>query len=248
MSHGGGSLKSRPWDAIRSAIDSPNWVGNVLWLTLAVLLGSVFVGQIALFGYGSELIRRRAGLPGSPTVDVNSERIGDYVSAGIWPFLVQFVLQIAIGMIVVIPAFILVMLGMGLGAAAFGEEGAGVGLFFMMPIIILLSLCASIASIPFVINAMVCQDFQNAFDFGWAMGFLKIMFTEILISGVVFMLLSMCVGIIGMLMLCVGYLPALGIINGGAMNMLAQWYEIYLDRGGVPAQPPAGSVVEATII
>ena len=49
--------------AMKSVVDSPNWPSNLLWLTIAVLLQSVVVGQIFIFGYGAELIRERAGFP-----------------------------------------------------------------------------------------------------------------------------------------------------------------------------------------
>ena len=76
------------------------------------------------------------------------------------------------------------------------------------------------------------------------------MFWEILGSGIVFAILTIGVAMLGMLLFCVGYLPAIGVIMGAGMNMLAQWYEVFLSRGGEPIPPatPSEPIVDATIV
>lgn len=241
-------LKSSPLRALRSVFETPNWPTNLLWLTIAMLLNGLFIGQIGLFGYGAELLEKRAGRPGMPTLDIDSGRLGDYIGKGIWPFVVNFLIQIAFGLVIAIPIGVLVLVGIAAGSAAGGDSGAALSLIVVVPLVLLLSIGTAVFSVPFLINAMVCQDFQKSFDFGWAIGFVKIMFWEIVISAIVYYLLSLGVVLIGMLMLCLGYIPALGVVAGGAMHMLAQWYEVYLSRGGVPATPPAASVIDASIV
>lgn len=77
------SFRSSATDAFKAIIETPNWVGNLLWLTIAGVASSIFVGQIAAFGYGAELLRRRAGRPDMPNHDIDSDRLGDYLSQGI---------------------------------------------------------------------------------------------------------------------------------------------------------------------
>lgn len=239
------ALKSRPMDAIRSVIDSPNWGANVLWLSLGVLLQSVFIGQIGIFGWGSEVIQDRAGLPGRRTHDVNPDRIGDYIQQGIWPFIVSFVLQLLLSILMLVPFGIMFI---GVAIAAAGNEAAGaLGMIVLVPLVIALSLVMGIIMIPFIINAMICQDFSKAFDLNWARHFVSIMFWDILKSGFVYYCLSLCVFFAGCLVLCVGAIPAQAIVTGGAMHLLSQWYEIFLQRGGRPIEPADGPIVEAEI-
>lgn len=241
-------FRSSPMTALRSTIDSPNWLQNVLWLSIAVLLNSVFIGQIAIFGYGAELLHRRGGHPDGPKVDVDSDRIGDYISKGIWPFVVHFLVQIVVGIVVLIPIVLLVALGMGMGAMLGGEEAMGVSVILMIPFIFALAIGSAVFSVPFLINAMICQDFQRSLDLGWALGFTKLMFWEMITSAIVYWLLSIVVIFIGFLFLCVGYIPATGIVAGGAMHLLSQWYEVYLSKGGVPINPPENDVIDASIV
>lgn len=238
--------KTRPMDAIRSVIDSPDWGTNVLWLSLGVLLQGVFIGHIAVLGWGSELIQNRTGLPGRPTHDVNPDRIGDYVQQGIWPFLVAFVLQMILSLLMFIPLGIMFF---GVLIASAGNEAAGgLGMIILFPLVVVLSLLMCVAIVPFIINAMICQDFKKAFDIAWARHFVSIMFWEIVVSGFIYYCLSFCVSIAGLLLFCVGIIPAQAIINGGAMHMLSQWYEIFLERGGRPIEPAGGPIIQADIV
>lgn len=240
-------FKSSPVQAIRSVISSPNWGNNVLWLSIASLTSGFFVGQIGLFGYGTDLLKARAGRPENPKPDIDSNRLGDYISMGIWPFLVQFVAQMVASFVIMIPLMIVVFLFIGVGAAAGGDAGAALAPLLMVPAMMLLTLLVNIITVPFITRAMVTQDFVKAFDFGWAMNYVKIMFSEIAISGFIFGLLAALIGLAGMAFFCVGYIPAIGIVMGAMMHLIAQWYEIYLSRGGEPAPEPE-SVVDATMV
>ncbi|MCA9131161.1 MAG: hypothetical protein KDB22_28955 [Planctomycetales bacterium] len=234
--------------ALRSSIDSPNWGNNLLWLTIAALLNALFIGQIGLFGYGAELIAKRAGLPGKPTVDIDTNRLGDYIEKGIWPFVVHLLVQFALGLIIFIPVGLLVAIFLGIGAAVGGDEFAAFAVVMAVPILAFLAVVAAIGSVPFLIRAMVCQDFQQSFDLSWCLGFVRLMFWEILVSALVYWLLSMCTIILGLLMLCLGYFPAIGMVSGGAMHLVAQWYEVYLSRGGVAVLAAGEQVIDAVEI
>jgi len=194
------------------------------------------------------LIEKRAGRPGGGTSDIDSERLGDYISKGVWPFFVQLVMQFAVVIIIGIPAIVVLLLGIGLGAGVGGDTGLAVALVVGYPVFLGTVFLASLCSTPFVIRSMVCQDFQQSFDFGWSLGFVKIMFGEILLSSIVFAVLSVLLIILGIACCGVGYIPALGLIMGGMMNLMAQWYEIYLSRGGMPAPSPLDEVIDATIV
>ena len=60
----------------------------------------------------------------------------------------------------------------------------------------------------------------------------------------------MAIGIyfVGLVMLCVGVVPAAGLLTGAAMHLLAQWYELFLSRGGEPVYPAADTIVDASVV
>jgi hypothetical protein len=241
-------FKCSPVQALKDVVATPNWVANVLWLSLAALASSVFVGYIGLFGYGAELLQRRAGRPENPAVDINSERLGDYISKGLWPFLVFVVAQVAASIAMVVPIAIFAAIMVGTAAATDSEALAAVSVVLMVPVIFLMSVALYLIITPFLIRAMVCQDFAKAFDFNWSLNFVKLMASEMILSGIIFALLSALVMLAGYALLCVGAIPASGIVMGGYVNLLAQWYEIYLSKGGPPAPPDEHEILEATIV
>ncbi|QDV23668.1 DUF4013 domain-containing protein [Aureliella helgolandensis] len=239
---------SSPVAALRYIFNSPNWIMNVVWMSLAALSSGIFVGQIAALGYGTELIQRNAAFRRSESMDVDIDRLGDYISKGIWPYLVHLAIGFLFSILLALPlAGIFVFGALGLGAAA-GEAGIAFAPLFFIPIALAISTVLSIASIPFILRSMVCQDFLPAFDVGWALEFVSKMFWEILVSGIIFGILSMAILFAGLLLCGVGYFPACGIVLAGAMHMLAQWYEIFLSRGGTPIPPSDSSIVEASIL
>ena len=163
--------------------------------------------------------------------------------------MIYFLLQIAASIVMLIPLAI-VAIGLAAIVAAIGDESAGV-LFpiILVPMTLVLSILIGVATVGFLIRALVCQNFERSLDLKWVREFVRLMFWDIVISSIKFWLLSVCVGIVGTLLLCVGYLPAMGIIFGAAMHLVAQWYELYLSRGGVPAPPANGDeVIDAAIV
>ncbi len=230
--------------AFGSVFQSPNWGINVLWLTIAALAQSVFVGQIGLFGWGAEQLSARSGRPEIPVPDIESGRLGDYISRGVWPFLVYFVVQLVGGLLMAVP-----LVGLVLLAAALGGDGGPPALAIgVLPLALCLVVALGIVSVPFLIRAMLCQDFSQSFDVAWVRQFVTIMFWDMLLGGIAFGFISAGVLMIGALMLCVGYLPAIGIVNGAGMNLCAQWYEVFLDRGGEPVPGPDPSIIDATLV
>ncbi len=242
-------FKTSPMRAIQSIVSTPNWVANVLWLSLAALSSSFFIGYLGVYGYGAELIRRRAGRPENPNVDIDSERLGDYFSQGVWPFLVFIVAQFASTVLLILPLAVIAALSVAVGASSGEDAAVGVMMVFAVPLVFLFLVGLFLVITPFLIRAMVCQDFVKSFDLNWSLGFARLMASEMIVSGILFALLSFAIMLIGYLALCVGAIPASGIVLGGYVHMLAQWYEIYLSKGGEPAPAPDDEeIVDATIV
>ena len=233
--------------AIKSIFNGPNWSSNLLWLTIAALLQSFFVGSIFLFGYGASLLKARAGLPDRNSPDIDSNRLGDYFMQGLWPFLVYLVASMVVSIIITVPLMILMAILMAVGSQM-GDAGGVLVMAFVVPLILAIILPMAILLGPITIRAMICQDFQKSFDIGWCVGFIKLTFREVVISTILFMVMGLGIYLAGFAMLCVGIFPALGLLSGAAMHLLAQWYELFLSRGGEPVDPAADAIVDASLI
>ena len=233
--------------AIKSVLSGPNWPSNLLWLTISALLQSFVVGQIFLFGYGASLLQARAGLPGRNSPDIDSNRLGDYFMQGLWPFLVYLVASLIVSIIVTVPFMILIAIFMVIGHQI-GDAGVLMVVILAFPLTIVLSILMAILLGPITIRAMICQDFQKAFDIGWCVSFIKLTFWEVAVSTLVFMLLGLAIYFAGLALLCVGIVPAIGLLSGAVMHLLAQWYELFLSRGGEPVAPASDTLVDATVV
>ncbi|MEM7478021.1 MAG: DUF4013 domain-containing protein [Planctomycetota bacterium] len=226
-------FKSSPMAAFQAIWDSHNRVNNLLWLTICSVATSFIIGNIAILGYGSDVLKARSGRPEHPNQDVDPERLGDYLSNGLWPFLVSFVIQFAVGALISVPFGIMVFV-----ASLLLGDAAPVVFLLSFPLMIILSIVISIYSVPFVLRCMICQDFAQAFDLGWARTFVGLMWKEMVSSGIAFMLLAIVLNLFGVLACGIGLFVTNGITMGAAMHLLAQWYEIYLSRGGEPVLSP----------
>ncbi len=233
--------------ALRACFEGPNWPSNLLWLTIAVLLQSFVIGQVFLFGYGAELLQHRAGVPGRPSPDIDSDRLGDYFMLGLWPFLVYLVASLVVSVMVIVPVALLAVLLIVVGS---GLQESSVLLLVLgsTPIFLLLTLPLIILLGPISIRAMICQDFMQSFDLNWCKSFIKLTFWEMVTSTLVLFGMGLVIYLVGSALFCVGALPAMGIISGAVMHLLAQWYELFLSRGGEPVQPAANSIVEANVV
>lgn len=233
--------------AMKSVIDSPNWPSNLLWLTIAVLLHSVVVGQIFVFGYGSALLQDRSGFPGRKSPDIDSNRLGDYFMHGLWPFLVYLVASLVLSMVVFVPLGIVFVL-LSIVASQLGDLGAFVILFAAVPLTLLVTLPFAIILGPIAIRAMICQDFAKSLDYQWCLSFIKLTMREMIVSTLIFFILSTAIYLLGSALFCIGALPAMGIISGGMMHLLAQWYELFLSRGGEAVPPAAAPILDASVV
>ncbi len=241
-------FKCSPLRAMQSVTEGPNWAMNLLWLSLAVLLQQFIVGSIFAFGYGSEIIQARAGHPSRTNPDIDVNRLGDTFMRGLWPFLVYLIGALAVGLLAMIPIFVILAIGLFLFAAS-SEEVAFFGIaIFVFPVAILVNLLSAILVGPLCIRAMICQDFQKSFDLAWIRSFIRLVGFDMLISSIIFGLLSIPVIFLGLLLFCIGLYPAMGLLTAAAFNLLSQWYELFLLRGGEPVEPGGNAIIDATVV
>lgn len=225
--------------AINFVFENDNWFVNVLWVALAILSGGIvpIVGQLAIQGYQFAIIEALHMRPHEKYPDFNFDLLGDYLMTGLWVFLVTLVVAIITVPITLVLVFAAIAL-IGGGMAVGGEEAAGIVAIVTIPLIVMISIVFAVAinmfMVPFVLRAGLTKNFGEAFDFGWAMEFIKNTWVQMFISGIIFVIALLVLQFVGLLMACVGvyFTIAIGMFMQAHLGL--QLYEIHLSRGGRP--------------
>jgi Protein of unknown function (DUF4013) len=239
------SFKISPVRAINAVFQSPNWMVNVMWLCLGVLLS--IIGNIFIFGYGSQVMQSRAGRPEYRHPDIDSGNLGNLFMRGLWPFLVQMIASLGLAVVTTFPLFFLMFIGMAV-AANIGEAGPPLVLLIFLPLLFCAIVISNLILVPITIRAMICQDFAKSFDVAWIKSFIKLMWKDVLASMLLMLIIFIGLYVVGLMLCIIGVFPAIAIGTSALLNLLSQWYEMFLIRGGQPAPPPADFVVDATVV
>ncbi|MGL6073214.1 MAG: DUF4013 domain-containing protein [Fimbriiglobus sp.] len=214
--------------------NGPRGTSNILWGSLAIFSNSFvpLLGYFVWIGYMSEVVRdleRDPELNDHPDFDPN--RFSDYLSSGVWPVLT--------GMLIAIIAIPLLMIIYALGGLVwfFTQEpfaGIGVVLLLAFPMQIVLTLLTW----PILLHVQI----RKQLEFWEALRFARSMFSKIwgqmLTTFFIYMIFAVVISILGMLLCCVGYYPAMVILLGAQEHLLLQLYRLYLQEGGDPIEPP----------
>ena len=230
--------------------ENPNWVTNVLWLSLAGLIAGVVPGigvlvYLPLMGYCFEVIESLLTSGGRSYPDVDMNRIERYFYRGLWPFLVALIVTM-VAMFVVLPLWYGAMIAVVLGGAAIGDEGGAILMLIGIPFLILMLFAASAAvgvlTLPFILRAGLSQDFASGFDFGWARDFIKRVGMDTLLANLFFTITYFILAMLGLLAFCVGVYAAAAVAILAWSHLAFQLYSVYLSRGGMPVplkpEPP----------
>jgi hypothetical protein len=94
-----------------------------------------------------------------------------------------------------------------------------------------------------ILRVGLSQEFAEGFRFGWVLNFVKTTWIEIVLGTLFLWAASIVLSFAGLLLFCVGAIPAQALIVMGSAHMAWQLYEIFLERGGEPItlkDPPSG--------
>ncbi|PQO28022.1 hypothetical protein C5Y96_16740 [Blastopirellula marina] len=230
---GGGSVIPRSsvdyMEAVSDVFGNPNWFVNILLAGVAFLLSAVIpvVGALFAWGYIGEIIGARAYGRTNSYPDFDLNRLGDYVMRGLWMSLAAFAVSMC-----VVP---IMMLAWGVMAALMATNNdalAVVGFVIYFVMIIAGNLFVFFVTCPIVIRAGMLNDLVSAFDFKWIMDFIRKMWVELFLGGIVLYFVAMFFMLIGCLALCVGYIPAAGAVAVMGGLFITQLYQVYVYRGG----------------
>ncbi len=212
---------------------SPNWATNLVFLSICLLIP--IIGQIVMAGYlfrVIELLHRRGGDVEVPNFNFNE--FLEYLLRGIWPFLADFVL----GLLFTVPYLVgyigILLLWVGVDEQVVSQELAiGVTIVAVAVILILLLLMV-VLRYPIVLRCGLQQDFGPGFSFRYVSNFMGLVGGEVLLSLLFLMVSGLVVLSAGLMLCCVGILPATALITAAQYHLFYQLYELYLQRGGEP--------------
>ncbi|GAA4435270.1 DUF4013 domain-containing protein [Bremerella cremea] len=207
--------------------ESPNWIVNSLLLGIAPIV--FIIGQMVSFGYLMEMIASRVYGKSEVYPDVDLNRLGPYLTRGAWVFLVFFVAYLCTMPISIIGAVVMIMT-----QAMRNDVLMVLGMLFYIGMIMLAILINFLAMPPLMLRAGFLVDFSSAFDLAWIRDFARKMWVEMVVGAIVFSLLAWFILMAGLLLFCVGYIPALGVVTLMAANFIAQLYQVFIYRGGQP--------------
>ncbi len=232
--------------AIKWMFKSPNWVNNLMWSVLCVLLGSLVVGHLAMIGYQLEVIQRRSRGRQDDPVDFDPNRFVDYLVRGLVPAAVYLIVAFIFSFLLAI----LLLVWSGLFAAVMGPHPRdGVALLMLIPIIALILVHAVgvlCIAVPLALRAGLTGDFGQGFNFRWALNTASFMWPTMLLA-MLYLFVCSFANLIGLLFCFVGVLVTTAWMQLVMADLGAQLVDIYLAKGGEPV-PMQGEALQAEII
>ncbi|HET6576332.1 MAG TPA: DUF4013 domain-containing protein [Fimbriiglobus sp.] len=218
------------------ASKKPNGLMNLLFGSICVLIP--VVGPIVLLGYRAEIaedLDRDPELRDYPDFDFN--RFVEYLTRGIWPFLMQLIVSAGVMVLVVLVAAI------GFVAAYAVKEpliGVAVGGVLLIPVIFL----SILVLWPLELHTQLSGKFEFGQAFAFMTRFVKRVWGQALLAALGLWFLGTVVILLGYAALCIGAYPAMVIVGMAEQHFIGQLYRLYLDEGGVPI---AGSLEQLEI-
>lgn len=225
-------------DSLKDFFKSPRWTMNLLYAGVCTLIP--VVGPIVLHGWlvGGFWGRTDSDPATFPEFDFN--RFTKYLKRGLWPFLVAFVFSMVF-VAVIMALEVVVMVAVSVAGSA--SHGRGHHASDVLAILLILVACVfylaliiflNIALKPFLLRAELAQDFGAAFDFRFAMRFIKLTWIECVVSTFFVMAAGIVLMTAGMLVFCIGMYFVTGPLYFMMSHLNKQVYLLYLARGGEP--------------
>ncbi len=245
----------------RFVFQSAKWLTNLLLTSVCMFIP--LIGPIVTIGYFFEMIdvllRRRQierakalsdpsdasgeqvmdALPADedhiegtyPDFDFN--RFTEYLTRGIWPFLVHMIVNMIVGFVA---AFLMIA---GMMVAGFAAASVDSGIVFLLLYALfwifygLLMMIVSILITPMYLRAGLSGDFASAFSMEFYRDFMKRVGKEVVLMQLFLAATGAVLGIVGMALCYIGLFPAIALMQYAHHHLDYQLYELYLERGGM---------------
>ena len=222
--------------AYKFVFDHPNWVANLLLGTVAQIIP--VVGPIVFMGYVAEVIESLHRYPGHQYPDFNFDKFGDYLMRGLWPFLVAMVASL-----VVMP--VAMMMPLMLPLMALVDSPAVHVVAFLLWIVLYFAsfVVMGFVMVPMLLRSALMQNFPDAFSWTFISDFIGKMWMDMVVAFLFHAVMATLVVMVGLMLFCIGYLPAMVLALFAQWHLMYQLYEVYLSRGGqpIPLKEPAAA-------
>jgi hypothetical protein len=211
-------------------------VGGVLNLLFAAICMLVpIAGPMVLMGWAFDVLTRTPEWRWESGSDFDINKLGKYFMRGLWPFLVQLIVSIPVGLVA---GMLWVFLFMGVGMSAAASRGSATLIFAIFPAyfigIVVLSTLIQMLAMPMCLRAGLTKDLGSAFAISWVLDFIKRTWGEMLLSALFMMVTGPIVFLVGLALFCVGVYPAQALVGLASYHLWFQIYDLYLERGGEP--------------
>jgi hypothetical protein len=203
---------------------------NVLIGGLVVMFIPI-VGSIVFLGYRGYVA---SDLDEDPDLryhrDFKFDKFGDYLSKGVWQFLAQMLI-VCVAMIGYV--------AMAIGMVTLGRQGPEMVLTVMAigyALVLVFTVIGTFFVWPLELYAALSEDVGVGRAFAFAGRFAGLMWGEMLVAVLVYFVLSFVVGLLSMLVCCVGVIPGIAIMSMAEIHIIVQLYRSYLEKGGPPVR------------
>lgn len=215
--------------------EHPDWANSLLMGSVCMLIP--ILNGILLAGYRYEIVEMKLRFPDQLYPKFDFARFSQYLTRGIWPFLIDMIVQ----MVLTLPLLIVIYGSMfAIGFTMASNETAGIiVLAVVLPLLILfvitISMLLSLVMVPLYLRAGLSQDFAQAFKFDWIKDFLKKVWLPTLLLNLFLMVSGGMLAILGEMACFIGLFPAIFLLGGPVVGHAHyQLYRLYLARGGEP--------------
>lgn len=213
--------------------DNPNWGRNLLLGSVTFLIP--VVGPIVWWGYLCEVIESLVRDAEAPWPDYTFDRFVEYLKRGIWPFIAAMIVGIAtvpvmwIGQVLNVAGIALVEKSAALTVAL-----VGLGMLIMF----VGQAAVNLAMIPMVLKAGLTGSLDSVFSWSFIKEFIRNTLWQMVAVYFFIAITGMLVGSVGLLLCCVGILPAMVLVSYAQFHLYYQLYLRHLRCGGEPIELP----------
>jgi len=227
-------------DSLRFVSQRKGWFVNLLLMSVCFIIPAV--GPIVVMGYLFEVfdaLRRDPEHRDYPLFDFN--RFVPYLTRGVWPFLVQFIMQLVVSIPIAGMYFLAIIVTLATSKGGGGGTAVTVIAWIMYAFVVLvLSILSALLQWPMSIYAGIRQKFDIRGMMTFTKDFLRRNLKELTLSLLFIMAVSAVLIPLGMLALCVGVYLSFSFILVAQHHLEMQLYERHLAKGGIPVEdkPP----------
>jgi len=224
--------------------ENPAWMTTVLSLAVVFLFAMIpgvgILLQLLFLGYQFEIIDWLLKSQGRQYPTFELGRLADYLSRGLWPFLVSLVCSVVLFPLIYIGLIVGVLAIAGISSAGGDNLGPVLATMFGIAgfvVFFAVVFAAAMLLVTMVLRSGLAQDFASGFQVDWIKDFLSKMWREMLLAGLFMTATTLALEIVGLLALCIGLFFVIPLVLLAYAHILYQLYVVYLSRGGQPVLP-----------